>query len=194
MSYLVHHPSDFRGAIARLRPELRGLSVPGDIYIHISGIDLIRGEDGSYMVLEDNVRCPSGVSYVLENRRVMKHVFPNLFDQYDVRTVDDYPQKLREVLENTAPRTRGDPVIVVLTPGIHNSAYFEHSFLAQQMGVQLVEGQDLVVNGGLYTKFRSQYLDVASGGTNGAVPQTPQTIDTTLTIAASSGRACRCAV
>jgi len=141
-------PIDLVLGTVSYRPELRGLSVPGDIYIHISGIDLIRGEDGSYMVLEDNVRCPSGVSYVLENRRVMKHVFPNLFDLYEVRAVDDYPQKLREILENIAPRSSRNPVIVVLTPGMHNSAYFEHSFLAQQMGVHLVEGQDLVVSGG----------------------------------------------
>ncbi|MDB5073844.1 MAG: hypothetical protein JWO42_23 [Chloroflexi bacterium] len=142
-------PLDLVFGTAGYRPELRGIKVPNDVYLHISGIDLIRDTDGSYTVLEDNVRCPSGVSYVLENRRVMKHVLPNVFDQYDVRPVNDYPQRLREVLDDIAPKRGREPVIVVLTPGINNSAYFEHSFLAGQMGVQLVEGQDLVVDGGL---------------------------------------------
>jgi uncharacterized circularly permuted ATP-grasp superfamily protein len=141
-------PLDLVFGTTSYKPELRGIKVPNDIYLHVSGIDLIRGEDGGFLVLEDNVRCPSGVSYVLQNRRVMKHVFPSLFDQYEVRPVDDYPQRLREVLEHSAPRTGGEITIVVLTPGMHNSAYFEHSFLAQQMGVQLVEGQDLVVDAG----------------------------------------------
>lgn len=134
-------------------PEFRYSTVPRDIYVHVAGIDLIRDAAGTFRVLEDNLRCPSGVSYVLENRRVMKHVFPQLFEGYSVRAIDDYAQRLREVLEYIAPARGGDPTIVVLTPGLYNSAYFEHTFLAQQMGVQLVQGQDLVVeNGALHMR------------------------------------------
>ena len=155
-------------------PAFRHLQVPHDIYVHVAGIDLIRDADGAFLVLEDNLRCPSGVSYVLENRRVMKHVFPQLFASYDVRPVDDYPLRLRETLEYIAPNRRDEPTVVVLTPGIYNSAYFEHTFLAQQMGVQLVQGQDLVVDGGalymrttrglsrvdvVYRRVDDEYLD-----------------------------------
>ncbi len=142
-------PIDLVLGTSGYRPEFRDASVPRDIYVHIAGIDLIRDQDGTFLVLEDNLRCPSGVSYLLENRRVMKHVFPQLFERYNVRPVDDYPQRLREVLENIAPRRGREPSVVVLTPGVYNSAYFEHSFLAQQMGVQLVQGEDLVVDGGM---------------------------------------------
>ena len=119
-----------------------------DIYIHICGTDLIRDKDGKYYVLEDNGRTPSGVSYVLENRAVMKRVFPSLFSAYRVRAVEDYPFNLLQCLKYIAPHHVDDPGIAILTPGIYNSAYFEHSFLARQMGIELVEGRDLVVDKG----------------------------------------------
>jgi uncharacterized circularly permuted ATP-grasp superfamily protein len=127
------------------RPELVGLDVPHGIYIHVCGSDLIRGADGRYMVLEDNGRCPSGVSYMLENRQAMKRVFPKLFSRYGVRPVDRYPQELLAALRHVAPGGNPDPTVVVLTPGIYNSAYFEHSFLARAMGIEIVTSQDLVV-------------------------------------------------
>jgi uncharacterized circularly permuted ATP-grasp superfamily protein len=130
------------------RRECVGLQVPRDVYIHVSGIDLIRDADGTYLVLEDNGRTPSGVSYVLKNRQVMKQVFPGLFQQYNVRPVDDYTDNLLAVLRSIAPPGCDDPTVVVLTPGIYNSAYYEHSFLARQMGVELVEGRDLVLDRG----------------------------------------------
>ncbi len=130
------------------RRECVGLRVPGDVYLHVAGIDLIRDVDGSYLVLEDNGRTPSGVSYVLKNRQVMKQVFPSLFEQYNVRPVDDYTDNLLAVLRSAAPPGCDDPTVVVLTPGIYNSAYYEHSFLARQMGVELVEGRDLVLDRG----------------------------------------------
>jgi uncharacterized circularly permuted ATP-grasp superfamily protein len=130
------------------RRECVGLQVPRDVYIHVSGIDLIRDCDGSFLVLEDNGRTPSGVSYVLKNRQVMKQVFPLLFSQYNVRPVDDYTDNLLAVLRSIAPPGCDDPTVVVLTPGIYNSAYYEHSFLARQMGVELVEGRDLVLDRG----------------------------------------------
>ena len=130
------------------RRECVGLHVPRDVYIHVSGIDLIRDADGEYLVLEDNGRTPSGVSYVLKNRQVMKQVFPALFQQYNVRPVDDYTDNLLAVLRSIAPPGCDDPTVVVLTPGIYNSAYYEHSFLARQMGVELVEGRDLVLDRG----------------------------------------------
>jgi uncharacterized circularly permuted ATP-grasp superfamily protein len=128
------------------RREMFGLNVPKNVYIHICGTDLIRGADGRYYVLEDNGRCPSGVSYVLENRSVMKRVFPALFSAYRVRAIEDYPYNLLQCLKYVAPAHAENPNIAVLTPGIYNSAYFEHSFLARQMGVELVEGRDLVVD------------------------------------------------
>ena len=130
------------------RREMFGVKVPRNIYVHICGTDLIRDKDGQYYVLEDNGRTPSGVSYVLENRAVMKRVFPRLFSSYRVRAIEDYPHNLLQNLRHAAPRHVDDPTVVVLTPGIYNSAYFEHSFLARQMGVDLVEGRDLIVDNG----------------------------------------------
>lgn len=131
-----------------------GLKPPAGIWCHITGTDLVRDKDGTWYVLEDNLRCPSGVSYVLENRRVMKSTFPQVFRTMDIMPVDDYPSQLLETLLNLAPPALQDPRVVVLTPGIYNSAYFEHSFLAQQMGVELVEGPDLVVSDG-YLQMRT---------------------------------------
>ena len=128
------------------RREMFHVNVPKNIYIHICGTDLIRGKDGKYYVLEDNGRTPSGVSYVLENRSVMKRVFPALFSAYRVRAIEDYPYNLLQTLKYVAPpHAQDNPTIAILTPGIYNSAYFEHSFLARQMGVELVEGRDLIV-------------------------------------------------
>jgi uncharacterized circularly permuted ATP-grasp superfamily protein len=131
---------------AYFRREFMGAPVPRDIYIHVCGSDLVRDTDGKYLVLEDNCRTPSGVSYMLQNRQVLKRVLPLLFEQYDVRATDDYPVTLLEVLRYIAPLGRHDPTIVLLSPGIYNSAYFEHSFLAQRMGIELVEGRDLAVD------------------------------------------------
>ncbi len=128
------------------RLECMGLNPPRDVWCHIVGTDLVRHRDGQVYVLEDNLRCPSGVSYVLENRRLMKSLFPEVFSAAKIRPVSDYPIKLRDVLEFLAPDGTSSPRVVVLTPGRYNSAYFEHSFLAQQMGVELVEGSDLVVH------------------------------------------------
>jgi len=128
------------------RQEMRGFEVPGGVYSHISGIDLVRAGDGEYFVLEDNLRVPSGVSYMLENRQVSKRVFADAFRDLDIQPVDDYPVKLHATLASLTPRPGEVPVIAVLTPGIYNSAYFEHAFLAQQMGALLVEGGDLVVD------------------------------------------------
>jgi uncharacterized circularly permuted ATP-grasp superfamily protein len=122
-----------------------GLKPPRGIWCHVTGTDLVRGGDGRMYVLEDNLRCPSGVSYVLQNRMVMKRSFPHIFAQSRVRPVVDYSSQLYSTLASLAPSHVGDPTVVVLTPGIYNSAYYEHSFLAQQMGVELVEGSDLVV-------------------------------------------------
>jgi len=131
-----------------------GLKPPHDIWCHITGTDLVRDRDGQWYVLEDNMRCPSGVSYVLENRRVMKNTFPQIFATLGIQPVDEYPGHLLDTLLNLAPSHIGNPTVVVLTPGIYNSAYFEHSFLAQQMGVELVEGRDLVVVDG-YVQMRT---------------------------------------
>jgi uncharacterized circularly permuted ATP-grasp superfamily protein len=138
-------PTDLVLSASGFRPECVGLDPPGGIWCHITGTDLVRGADGKFYVLEDNLRCPSGVSYVLENRVVMKRSFPRVFDAVRVMPVSDYPNRLLEMLQTLAPPRRGKPVVAVWTPGIYNSAYFEHSFLAQQMGVELVEGRDLVV-------------------------------------------------
>jgi uncharacterized circularly permuted ATP-grasp superfamily protein len=126
-----------------------GLELPNRVYSHIAGIDLIRHEDGKYYVLEDNLRTPSGVSYMLENRKMMMRLFPELFARQHVHPVEHYPSLLLETLRAAAPPAARDPVVAVLTPGQHNSAYFEHAFLAQQMGVELVEGVDLFVKDGL---------------------------------------------
>jgi uncharacterized circularly permuted ATP-grasp superfamily protein len=128
------------------RREFMNIKVPKDIYIHVCGTDLIRGADGQYMVLEDNGRCPSGVSYVLENRRAMKRSFPEMFERIGVRPVEHYPQELLKMLQYTAPAGVANPTIVLLTPGAYNSAYFEHTYLARQMGIEIVEGRDLVVS------------------------------------------------
>jgi uncharacterized circularly permuted ATP-grasp superfamily protein len=127
------------------RREFVNFEVPRDIYIHICGSDLIRGADGTWMVLEDNGRCPSGVSYVMENRRAMKRTFHSIFENVGVRPVEHYTQELRTMLEYIAPPSVSEPTVVLLTPGAHNSAYFEHTYLARQMGVEIVEGRDLVV-------------------------------------------------
>ncbi len=128
------------------RREMRELAVPRDVYVAVCGSDLVRLPDGGFAVLEDNLRVPSGVSYMLANREVMKHVFPELFRNYAVQPISQYCQALLATLRTLAPVGRSDPTIVVLTPGIFNSAYFEHAFLARQMGIQLVEGSDLVVH------------------------------------------------
>ncbi len=134
---------------AQFRPEMMGVDVPFGVYSHISGIDIVRAGNadgtGSYYVLEDNLRVPSGVSYMLENRKMMMRLFPELFSQHRVEPVAHYPDMLLETLRAVAPASVNEPTVVVLTPGMYNSAYFEHAFLAQQMGIELVEGQDLFV-------------------------------------------------
>ncbi len=139
-------PEEVIRSAVHFRPEFMGFDIPKDIYIHICGSDLIRDDEGNYLVLEDNGRCPSGVSYVLANRGVMKRVYPKLFARYAVRPVDHYAKELLGLLQYVAPREDPDPTVVVLTPGIYNSAYFEHSFLARSMGIEIVTGADLVVN------------------------------------------------
>ncbi|MDF5690008.1 circularly permuted type 2 ATP-grasp protein [Aquirufa aurantiipilula] len=129
-----------------------GIKPPKNIWIHITGTDLIRGDNGEFMVLEDNLRCPSGVSYMLENRELFKQTFPEVVAKTQIRTISDYPHKLLEMLRFISDRP--EPTVVVLTPGIYNSAYFEHSYLAQQMGVELVDARDLVVHEG-YVKMRT---------------------------------------
>ena len=153
---------------------MNGISVPHDVYLHVCGIDLIRDPAGNYLVLEDNCRTPSGVSYVLKNREVMKQAFPSLFEDYSVRPVGDYAADLLATLRFAAPPGVSDPTVVVLTPGAFNSAYYEHAFLARQMGVQLVEGRDLILDGGgvfmrttrgvervdvIYRRIDDDYLD-----------------------------------
>jgi uncharacterized circularly permuted ATP-grasp superfamily protein len=134
---------------AQFRPEMMGVDVPRGLYSHISGIDIVRAAQpdgsGTYYVLEDNLRVPSGVSYMLENRKMMMRLFPELFASHRIAPVAHYPDLLLETLRDVAPASVNDPTVVVLTPGMYNSAYFEHAFLAQQMGVELVEGQDLFV-------------------------------------------------
>jgi uncharacterized circularly permuted ATP-grasp superfamily protein len=137
---------------AQFRPEMMGVSVAGDIYSHIAGIDIVRAAhpdgSGTYYVLEDNLRVPSGVSYMLENRKMTMRLFPELFSGHRVAPVAHYPDLLLETLRAVAPAGVNEPTVVVLTPGMYNSAYFEHAFLAQQMGIELVEGQDLFVKDG----------------------------------------------
>jgi uncharacterized circularly permuted ATP-grasp superfamily protein len=144
---LIYSASGFLKPCMELQP-------PQGIWCHITGTDLVRDRSGQWYVLEDNLRCPSGVSYLLENRRVMKNTFPLVFNSMAIQPVDDYASQLLETLLNLAPSGLPDPRVVVLTPGIYNSAYFEHSFLAQQMGVELVEGRDLVVSDG-YLQMRT---------------------------------------
>ncbi|CAN5664843.1 circularly permuted type 2 ATP-grasp protein [soil metagenome] len=135
-------------------PPCKGLKPPQGIWCHITGTDLVRDREGSWYVLEDNLRCPSGVSYVLENRSVMKSSFPNLFKALNIKAVDNYPGQLLRTLLHLAPENISNPAVVLLSPGAFNSAYFEHSFLAQQMGIPLVEGRDLVVDEG-HVKMRT---------------------------------------
>ena len=135
---LIHNSKNFR-------QQCVGITPPLNIWAHICGSDLVRNKDGTLYVLEDNLRVPSGVSYMLENRQVMKRIFPELFENYTILPVDNYPSQLFETLAALSPRQDEEPQVALLTPGIYNSAYFEHSYLAQQMGAQLVEGQDLVV-------------------------------------------------
>lgn len=143
-------------------PKMIGVSPPGGVYTHIVGIDLVRTGDNEFFVLEDNARTPSGVSYMLENRETMLQMFPELFSKIPVQSVSDYPKNLRRALTRSAPRAcDGRPVIAVLTPGIHNSAYFEHSFLADQMGAELVEGHDLrVIDGRIAMRTTRGYQPV----------------------------------
>ncbi len=130
---------------SQYRPEMHGVDVPNGIYAHVAGIDIVRANEGEYFALEDNVRVPSGVSYMLENRNMMMRLFPDLFARHRVAPVAHYPDFLLDNLRSVAPQGVIDPTVVLLTPGMHNSAYFEHAFLAQQMGIELVEGQDLFV-------------------------------------------------
>ncbi len=142
-------------------PQCEGLDPPHGIWAHITGTDLVRDRDGAFFVLEDNLRTPSGVSYVLENRQVLKRTFPVAFEASRVRAVDDYPSRLLETLQHLAPPGVVSPTVVVLTPGVFNSAYFEHSFLAQQMGEELVEGRDLiVVDDSVYMRTTQGYQQV----------------------------------
>ena len=142
-------PRELVYSCRHFRREMRGLTVPRGIYVSICGSDLVRLPDGTFAVLEDNLRVPSGVSYMLANRKVLKKVFPTLFRDYGVSPVDHYPQALLATLRALSPlqsTTRHEPTVVLLTPGVFNSAYFEHTFLAQQMGIELVEGRDLLVH------------------------------------------------
>ncbi|MBM3393149.1 MAG: circularly permuted type 2 ATP-grasp protein, partial [Betaproteobacteria bacterium] len=127
------------------RPEMDGIEVPGGVYAHIAGIDVVRAGAGDFFVLEDNLRVPSGVSYMLENRKMMMRLFPDLFALHRIAPVAHYPDRLLENLRAVAPHAMHEPTVVLLTPGMYNSAYFEHTFLAEQMGIELVEGQDLFV-------------------------------------------------
>jgi uncharacterized circularly permuted ATP-grasp superfamily protein len=138
-------PADYLLCNTQYRPEMQGIDVPGGIYAHIAGIDVVRADDGAFYVLEDNLRVPSGVSYMLENRKMMMRLFPDLFTQNSIASVEHYPDVLLENLKSVAPQGVTDPQVMLLTPGAYNSAYFEHAFLAQQMGIELVEGQDLFV-------------------------------------------------
>ncbi len=131
---------------AMYRPEMQGVNLPNHVYAHIAGIDLVRVSENDFYVLEDNLRTPSGVSYMLENRNTMMRLFPELFASHAIEPVEHYPQMLLDTLREAAPVNVSNPTIVVMTPGSYNSAYFEHAFLASQMGVELVEGQDLFVH------------------------------------------------
>lgn len=138
-------PAHYIHSAKHFRKEFMGIKVPHDIYIHICGTDLIRDGQGEYLVLEDNARCPSGVSYMLENRQALKRTFPKIFPHAGVEPVTNYADELRRTLRYVSPQGKTDPTIAILTPGVFNSAYFEHCFLARQMGAEIVEGQDLLV-------------------------------------------------
>jgi uncharacterized circularly permuted ATP-grasp superfamily protein len=139
-------PPELVFSSGHFRREMIGLNVPKDRYIHVVGTDIVRSDDGEYYILEDNLRSPSGVSYMLENRQVMKRTFADLFGRYDVQPIEHYPQELLNTLRTVAPHEYSDATVVLLTPGIFNSAYFEHTFLARQMGIEIVEGRDLVAH------------------------------------------------
>lgn len=154
--------------------EVHGIKLPHNIHVHIAGIDLIRGAKGEFYVLEDNLRCPSGVSYMLENREITKKIFPEMFASNEVSMVANYPMIFHNILISLSPRNISNPNVVLLTPGIYNSAYYEHTFLARQMGIPLVEGRDLVVNNNrvymkttsglrqvdvIYRRLDDEYLD-----------------------------------
>ncbi len=139
-------PADLIHQNSQYRPELHGVKLPHDVWAHISGIDIVRAEKGEFYVLEDNLRVPSGVSYMIEDRKVMMRLFPEIFASNSVAPVEHYPDLLLEHLRSIAPVGVENPTVVVLTPGMYNSAYFEHAYLAQQMGVELVEGRDLFVS------------------------------------------------
>src|SRR6202042_1388601 len=127
------------------RPEMNGQKVPHDIYVHVAGIDIVRVDAETFYVLEDNARTPSGVSYMLENREIMLRLFPELFSRYRIAPVENYPDELLATLKSIAPTSApGEPTVVLLTPGVYNSAYYEHSFLADKLGIELVEGRDLI--------------------------------------------------
>jgi len=139
-------PAELIASCPHYLREVHGIQVPHDVYVHISGIDLIRGDDGRFYILEDNLRTPSGVSYMLENREVTKRIFPDMLAANKVRMVNNYPLLLHNILLSMAPQQIANPTVVLLTPGVFNSAYYEHTFLARQMGIPLVEGRDLVVD------------------------------------------------
>ena len=139
-------PADLIASCPHYTREVFGIRVPHDLYVHISGIDLIRGQDGTFYILEDNLRTPSGVSYMLENREVTKRIFPGMLTSSKARMVNNYPLLLHDILQSLAPQQLSNPTVALLTPGVYNSAYFEHTFLARQMGVALVEGRDLLVD------------------------------------------------
>ena len=139
-------PAELIASCPHYTREVHGIQVPHDIYVHISGIDLIRGDDGRFYILEDNLRTPSGVSYMLENREVTKRIFPDMLAANKVRMVNNYPLLLHQILTQLAPQQISNPTVVLLTPGMYNSAYYEHTFLARQMGIPLVEGRDLVID------------------------------------------------
>lgn len=139
-------PEDLVFQNSVFRPELNGQTVPHDIYVHVAGIDVVRVDEGTFYVLEDNARTPSGVSYMLENREIMLRLFPELFNRHRIAPVENYPEELLATLKSVAPpNASADPTVVLLTPGIYNSAYYEHSFLADKLGIELVEGSDLFV-------------------------------------------------
>jgi uncharacterized circularly permuted ATP-grasp superfamily protein len=139
-------PAELIASCPHYTREVYGVRVPHDLYIHISGIDLIRGQDGTFYILEDNLRTPSGVSYMLENREVTKRIFPGMLTASRARMINNYPLLLHEILGSLSPGHLSNPTMALLTPGVYNSAYFEHTFLARQMGIPLVEGRDLVVD------------------------------------------------
>lgn len=139
-------PAELVFSAKTYRPQMQGFRPPRGVWTHVTGTDLVRHSDGQVYVLEDNLRCPSGVSYVLENREMMKRVLPEVFHGSSIAPVEDYGERLLTALQQTAPRSMAQPTTVLLTPGVYNSAFFEHCFLAQQMGIELVSGSDLVVH------------------------------------------------